>query len=77
MGYLIANRYNVILVCLDNLCSTFFPIKSSHSISVSFYCIDFVNQNHWVQGTYFTSLKCELFNYVQMFINVYMIILFR
>ncbi|KAI5395777.1 hypothetical protein KIW84_062092 [Lathyrus oleraceus] len=49
MGYLIANRYNVVLVCLGNLCMTFFLMTSSHSPNVSIYCIGFVNQNHWVQ----------------------------
>ncbi|XP_050897124.1 uncharacterized protein LOC127103941 [Lathyrus oleraceus] len=49
MGYLIANRYNVVLVCLGNPCITFFPMTSSHSPNVSIYCIGFVNQNHWVQ----------------------------
>ncbi|KAI5385413.1 hypothetical protein KIW84_072129 [Lathyrus oleraceus] len=49
MGYLIANRYNVVLVCLGNPCITFFPMTSSHSPNVSICCIGFVNQNHWVQ----------------------------
>ncbi|KAI5425906.1 hypothetical protein KIW84_031653 [Lathyrus oleraceus] len=49
MGYLIANLYNVVLVCLGNPCMTFFPMTSSHSPNVSIYCIDFVNHNHWVQ----------------------------
>ncbi|KAI5394304.1 hypothetical protein KIW84_061117 [Lathyrus oleraceus] len=49
MGYLIANRYNVVLVCLGNLCMTFFPMTSSHSPNISIYCIGFVNHNHWVQ----------------------------
>ncbi|KAI5396348.1 hypothetical protein KIW84_062523, partial [Lathyrus oleraceus] len=49
MGYLIANRYNVVLVCLGNQCMTFFPMTSSHSPNVSIYCIGFVNRNHWVQ----------------------------
>ncbi|KAI5430951.1 hypothetical protein KIW84_035191 [Lathyrus oleraceus] len=49
MGYLIANRYNVVLVCLGNSCMTFFPMTSSHSPNVSIYCIGFVNRNHWVQ----------------------------
>ncbi|KAI5387086.1 hypothetical protein KIW84_073298 [Lathyrus oleraceus] len=49
MGYLIVNRYNVVLVCLGNPCITFFPMTSSHSPNVSIYCIGFVNQNHWVQ----------------------------
>ncbi|KAI5434175.1 hypothetical protein KIW84_021146 [Lathyrus oleraceus] len=48
MGYLIANRYNVVLVCLGNPCITFFPMTSSHSPNVSIYCIGFVNHNHWV-----------------------------
>ncbi|KAI5419423.1 hypothetical protein KIW84_043556 [Lathyrus oleraceus] len=49
MGYLIENLYNVVLVCLDNPCMTFFPMTSSHSPNVSIYCIGFVNQNHWVR----------------------------
>ncbi|KAI5390399.1 hypothetical protein KIW84_075642 [Lathyrus oleraceus] len=49
MDYLIANRYNVVLVCLGNPCMTFFPMTSSHSPNVSIYCIGFINQNHWVQ----------------------------
>ncbi|KAI5417739.1 hypothetical protein KIW84_042378 [Lathyrus oleraceus] len=46
MGYLIANRYNVVLVCLGNPCMTFFLMTSSHSPNVSIYCIGFVNHNH-------------------------------
>ncbi|KAI5411501.1 hypothetical protein KIW84_056543 [Lathyrus oleraceus] len=49
MGYLIVNRYNVVLVCLGNPCMTFFPMTSSHSPNISIYYIGFVNQNHWVQ----------------------------
>ncbi|KAI5401505.1 hypothetical protein KIW84_066106 [Lathyrus oleraceus] len=49
MGYLIANRYNVVLVCLGNPCMTFFPMTSSYSPNVSIYYIGFVNRNHWVQ----------------------------
>ncbi|KAI5430110.1 hypothetical protein KIW84_034618 [Lathyrus oleraceus] len=49
MGYLIVNRYNVVLVCLGNPCMTFFPMTSTHSPNVSIYCIGFVNRNHWVQ----------------------------
>ncbi|KAI5427084.1 hypothetical protein KIW84_032494 [Lathyrus oleraceus] len=49
MGSLIANHYNVVLVCLGKPCMTFFPMTSSHSPNVSIYCIGFVNQNHWVQ----------------------------
>ncbi|KAI5433347.1 hypothetical protein KIW84_020580 [Lathyrus oleraceus] len=49
MGYLIANRYNVVLVCLGNPCMTFFPMTSSHSPNVSIYYIGFVNHNHWIQ----------------------------
>lgn len=49
VGYLVANRYDVVLVCLSSLCLTFFPMTSSHSPSVSLYCIGFVNNNHWVQ----------------------------
>ncbi|KAI5406653.1 hypothetical protein KIW84_053115 [Lathyrus oleraceus] len=49
MGYLIANHYNVVLVCLGNPCMTFFPMTSSHSPNVSIYCIGFVKHNHWVQ----------------------------
>ncbi|CAK8575028.1 unnamed protein product [Lathyrus sativus] len=49
MSHLIANRYNVVLVCLGNSCMTFFPMTSSYSPNVSIYCIGFVNQNHWVQ----------------------------
>ncbi|CAK8534065.1 unnamed protein product [Lathyrus sativus] len=49
MGYVIANRYNVVLVCLGIECWTFFPMTSSFSLNVAIYCIGFVNRNHWVQ----------------------------
>ncbi|CAK8572478.1 unnamed protein product [Lathyrus sativus] len=49
MGYVIENRYNVVLVCLGFECWTFFPMTTSFSPNVSFYCIGFVNTNHWVQ----------------------------
>ncbi|CAK8561903.1 unnamed protein product [Lathyrus sativus] len=49
MGYVIANRYNVVLVCLGIECWTFFPMTSSFSPNASIYCIGFVNRNHWVQ----------------------------
>ncbi|CAK8574038.1 unnamed protein product [Lathyrus sativus] len=48
MGYMIANRYNVVLVCLGIECSTFFPMTTSFSSNVAIYCIGFVNGNHWV-----------------------------
>ncbi|CAK8567580.1 unnamed protein product [Lathyrus sativus] len=48
MGYLIANHYNVVLVCLGFECWTFFPMTTSFSPNVSFYYIGFVNTNHWV-----------------------------
>ncbi|CAK8562017.1 unnamed protein product [Lathyrus sativus] len=48
MGYVIANRYNVVLVCLGIECWTFFPMTSSFSPNVAIYCIGFVNINHWV-----------------------------
>ncbi|CAK8573991.1 unnamed protein product [Lathyrus sativus] len=49
IGYVIANRYNVVLVCLGFECWTFFPMITSFSPNVPFYCIGFVNTNHWVQ----------------------------
>ncbi|CAK8577410.1 unnamed protein product [Lathyrus sativus] len=49
MGYFISNLYNVLLVCLGNMCMNFFPMTSSYSPNVSIYCIGFVNQNHWVR----------------------------
>ncbi|CAK8560428.1 unnamed protein product [Lathyrus sativus] len=49
MGYVIVNRYNVVLVCLGNECWTFFPMTTSFSPNVAIYCIGFVNRNHWVQ----------------------------
>ncbi|CAK8573478.1 unnamed protein product [Lathyrus sativus] len=49
MGYVIANHYNVVLVCLGFECCTFFPMITSFSPNASFYCIAFVNTNHWVQ----------------------------
>ncbi|CAK8544763.1 unnamed protein product [Lathyrus sativus] len=49
MGYVIANGYNVVLVCLGIECWTFFPMTSSFSPNVAIYCIGFVNRNHWVQ----------------------------
>ncbi|XP_050889988.1 uncharacterized protein LOC127095326 [Lathyrus oleraceus] len=45
MGYVIANRYNVILVSLDYPSLTFFPMTISHPPNVSIYCIGFVNMN--------------------------------
>jgi alpha-glucosidase len=49
MGYLVANRYNVILVTLGKPSTTFCPMMTSHSSSSRFFCIGFVNGNHWVQ----------------------------
>ncbi|CAK8531757.1 unnamed protein product [Lathyrus sativus] len=49
MGYMIANRYNVVLVCLGIECWTFFPMTTSFSPNAAIYCIGFVNGNHWVQ----------------------------
>ncbi|CAK8536513.1 unnamed protein product [Lathyrus sativus] len=49
MGYVITNRYNVVLVCLGIECWTFFPMTTSFSPNVAIYCIGFVNRNHWVQ----------------------------
>ncbi|CAJ2651207.1 unnamed protein product [Trifolium pratense] len=48
MGYLVANRYNVILVTLGKPSKTFFPMMTSYSSSARFFCIGFVNGNHWV-----------------------------
>ncbi|XP_058725644.1 PKS-NRPS hybrid synthetase cheA-like [Vicia villosa] len=39
MGYLIANRYNIILVLLGNPCLTFFPMTTTFSPSAPTYCI--------------------------------------
>ena len=49
MAYVIANRYNVIVVSLGFPSLTFFPMTTSHSPNVSIYCIGFVDGNHWVQ----------------------------
>lgn len=46
MGYVIANKYNIILVCLGYPSMTIFPMTSSHSPNVYVYCIGFINQNH-------------------------------
>jgi hypothetical protein len=49
MGYLVANRYNVILVTLGKPSTTFCPMMTSHSSSSRFFCIGFVDGNHWVR----------------------------
>lgn len=49
MGYLVANRYNVILVTLGKPSTTFFPMTTSYSSSARFFCIGYVGGNHWVQ----------------------------
>ncbi|XP_058784219.1 uncharacterized protein LOC131658991 [Vicia villosa] len=49
MGYLIANRYNVILVMLGNPCLTFFPMTTTFSPSAPTYCIGLVNKNHFLR----------------------------
>ncbi|XP_058742218.1 PKS-NRPS hybrid synthetase cheA-like [Vicia villosa] len=49
LGYVIANRYNVVLVSLGHLSLSYFPMTSAHSPNASIYCIGFVNGNHWVQ----------------------------
>ena len=62
MGYLIANRYNVILVHLGNPCLTFFPLTSSPSHNPTIWCIGLVNGNHWVQVIIYISDN-SIFNY--------------
>ena len=54
MGYVIANRYNVILVTLGRPSKTFFPLRTSHFSGVRFFCIGFV-KDHWVQVNINTS----------------------
>jgi len=54
MGYVIANRYNVILVTLGRPSKTFFPMRTSHFSAVRFFCIGFV-KDHWVQVNTNTS----------------------
>ncbi|XP_058752962.1 PKS-NRPS hybrid synthetase cheA-like isoform X1 [Vicia villosa] len=49
MGYLIANRYNIILVLLGNPCLTFFPMTTTFSPSAPTYCIGLVNRNHYLR----------------------------
>ncbi|KAK2419347.1 hypothetical protein QL285_041453 [Trifolium repens] len=49
MGYLVANRYNVILVTLDKPSKTFFHMMTSYFSSAMFFCIGYVGENHWVQ----------------------------
>ncbi|CAK8535979.1 unnamed protein product [Lathyrus sativus] len=49
MGYVIVNRYNVILVYLGFELWTFFSMTTSFSPNVAFYCIGYVNTNHWIQ----------------------------
>ncbi|XP_058742469.1 uncharacterized protein LOC131614956 [Vicia villosa] len=49
LGYVIANRYNVVLVSLGHPSLSYFPMTSAHSPNASIYCIRFVNGNHWVQ----------------------------
>ncbi|XP_058742676.1 uncharacterized protein LOC131615215 [Vicia villosa] len=49
MGYLIVNRYNVILVHLGNLCLTLFPMTTPHSSTASIYYIRLVNNDRWIQ----------------------------
>ncbi|CAK8536923.1 unnamed protein product [Lathyrus sativus] len=48
MGYVIVNRYNIVLVCLGIECWTFFPMITSFSPNVAIYCIGFVNKHNWV-----------------------------
>ncbi|XP_045810534.1 uncharacterized protein LOC123904975 [Trifolium pratense] len=48
MGYLVANKYNVVLVTLGKPSKTFFPMMTLYSSSARFFCIGFVNGNHWV-----------------------------
>jgi hypothetical protein len=52
MGYLVANRYNVILVTLGKPSTTFFPMMTSYSSSAKFHCIGFVGGNHWIPVNY-------------------------
>ncbi|XP_058749048.1 PKS-NRPS hybrid synthetase cheA-like [Vicia villosa] len=49
MGYLIANRYNIILVLLGNPCLTFFPMTTTFSPSAPTYCIGLVNRNQFLR----------------------------
>ncbi|XP_058750746.1 uncharacterized protein LOC131623740 [Vicia villosa] len=49
MGYVIANRYNVVLVSLGYPGLSYFPKTSAHSPNAYIYCIGFLNGNHWVQ----------------------------
>jgi len=53
MGYVIASRYNVILVSLSRQQSmTFFPLRSQPPTDSSVHriiCIDHVYENHFVQ----------------------------
>jgi len=58
MGYVIASRYNVILVCLSlqqNV--TIFPLRSKPPVDVSQHriiCIGHVYGNHFVQVMFIT-----------------------
>jgi len=69
MGYAIANRYNVILVCLSSVQNlTIFPLRTSPPISQSQHrliCIEHVYSSHFVQ--------VYMFIYIYIYIYIYII----
>ncbi|XP_073222592.1 uncharacterized protein [Cicer arietinum] len=50
LGYVIATRYNIILVSLSrNLNMTFFPLNKTPPSKERLLAIGFVNENHWIK----------------------------
>jgi len=68
MGYLVANRYNVILVTLGKPSTTFFPMMTSYSSSAKFHCIGFVGGNHWIPVN--INLNFNLFYFKIIYITI-------
>jgi hypothetical protein len=67
MGYLVANRYNVILVTLGKPSTTFFPMMTSYSSLARFFCIGYVGGNHWVQVNMNLNLNQFYFQTIYIF----------
>jgi len=72
LRYVIASRYNIVLVCLllkQNM--MIFPLKSKHPIEINMHrviCIEYVYDSHFVQ---IFSKTCGqgLFSYLQLLIH--------
>ena len=78
MGYAIANRYNVILVCLSSVQNlTIFPLRTSPPISQSQHrlsCIGHVYSSHFVQVYMFIYIYIYIYiilikNFISLFTN--------